>query len=138
MRTPACILAALLLATCSRSTSTSSDDESSAATTPGPASSPSSSAAAEATKIYQARCVACHGADGKGDGPTAKSLTPRPQNFQDPAWQSARQDGDIERAIQLGGSAVGKSPLMPPNPDLASKPEVIKALRAHIRALVAH
>jgi hypothetical protein len=30
---------------------------------------------------------------------------------------------------------VGKSPAMPANPDLMAKPEVVAALRAHVRGL---
>ncbi|MHB8579730.1 MAG: c-type cytochrome [Ignavibacteriaceae bacterium] len=31
--------------------------------------------------IFTASCVACHGADGKGDGVAAVALTPKPRNF---------------------------------------------------------
>jgi hypothetical protein len=34
-----------------------------------------------------------------------------------------------------GGAAVGRSPTMPGNPDLMSKPEVVRALVAHVRGL---
>ena len=37
--------------------------------------------------------------------------------------------------IKYGGAAVGKSPMMPANPDLSAKDEVVKALRVHIREL---
>ena len=32
-------------------------------------------------KIYQARCAGCHGNSGKGDGPFAKNLDPKPSNL---------------------------------------------------------
>src|SRR5262245_35269068 len=44
-------------------------------------------AAAQATdaalgkKVYEVRCVGCHGTDGKGDGPAAELLVPRPRDF---------------------------------------------------------
>ena len=44
-------------------------------------------AAAQATdaalgkKVYEVRCVGCHGAEGKGDGPAAELLVPRPRDF---------------------------------------------------------
>lgn len=102
----------------------------------GPAAGePSAAATAEATKIFETRCVPCHGAQGHGDGPTSKGLTPQPRNLSDAAWHKQVDDAYIERVIQMGGAAVGKSPAMPPNPDLAGKPEVIKALRAKIRSL---
>jgi len=31
--------------------------------------------------VYDARCVECHGTSGKGDGPSASYLTPRPRDF---------------------------------------------------------
>lgn len=95
----------------------------------------SSAATAEARQIFGTRCVTCHGAEGAGDGAASAGLTPRPRNLQDDAWQSAVTDEHIERIIQYGGAAVGKSPAMPANPDLTSKPEVVSALREHIRSL---
>ncbi|HEY7139551.1 MAG TPA: c-type cytochrome [Methylomirabilota bacterium] len=32
-------------------------------------------------QVYEKRCVGCHGADGKGDGPAAELLVPRPRDF---------------------------------------------------------
>ncbi len=88
----------------------------------------------EAKKLFENRCTPCHGSAGAGDGPASAGLTPRPRNFQEKAWQSAVSDEHIERIISYGGGAVGRSPAMPPNPDLADKPEV-KALREYIRGL---
>jgi high-affinity iron transporter len=36
-----------------------------------------------ARDLYAARCAACHGAEGRADGPAAKGLDPVPSNFQD-------------------------------------------------------
>lgn len=88
----------------------------------------------EAKKIFENRCTPCHGPAGAGDGPASAGLTPRPRNFQDKAWQTAVSDEHIERIISYGGAAVGRSPAMPPNPDLSDKPEV-RALREYIRGL---
>lgn len=89
---------------------------------------------AEANKIFETRCVACHGATGIGDGPAAASLDPKPANYSDATWQESVTDQQIEDAIAKGGAAVGKSVSMPANPDLAAKPEVLAALRKKIRA----
>jgi mono/diheme cytochrome c family protein len=89
----------------------------------------------EATQIFATRCTPCHGPTGRGDGPASAGLTPKPRNFTDPKWQAAVTDEHIEKIVQYGGAAVGKSPAMPSNPDLTSKPEVVAALRAHVRSL---
>jgi FtsP/CotA-like multicopper oxidase with cupredoxin domain len=34
-------------------------------------------------KLYQQHCVVCHGKEGRGDGPAAKSMDPPPANFLD-------------------------------------------------------
>jgi mono/diheme cytochrome c family protein len=90
----------------------------------------------EAEEVFNTRCSVCHGPRGAGDGAASAGLTPPPRNFQDTAWQTAVSDEHIERIIAYGGGAVGRSPAMPPNPDLADKP-VVKGLRAHIRGLTA-
>jgi mono/diheme cytochrome c family protein len=93
------------------------------------------SAKKEAEDIFSARCATCHGPLGHGDGPASAALTPKPRNFGDKAWQASITDAHIENIIQNGGMAVGKSPTMPPNPDLVAKPAVVKALRARVRSL---
>lgn len=59
-------------------------------------------------------CATCHGAAGKGDGPAAAGLTPKPRNFQDAAYMGKRTDADLKKVIQEGGAAAGMSPVMPP------------------------
>lgn len=88
----------------------------------------------EAAEIFAGRCTVCHGPTGAGDGPASKGLTPPPRNLRDPSWQGSVTDSHIENIIMYGGAAVGRSPAMPPNPDLADKP-VVKALREHVRNL---
>ena len=56
-----------------------------------------------------------------------------PRNFSDPAWQKSVTDEHIETIIKYGGAAVGKSPAMPANPDLNSKPQVVTELRLIVR-----
>jgi mono/diheme cytochrome c family protein len=87
----------------------------------------------EAQEIFSTRCSVCHGTSGKGDGPGSAALNPKPRNFTDPEWQKGGTDEHIEKIIQYGGIAVGKSPMMPGNPDLISKPDVVKGIRATVR-----
>lgn len=87
----------------------------------------------KAEQIFASRCTPCHGANGMGNGPASSGLTPPPRNFHDKAWQASVSDDHIEKIIQYGGGAVGKSPAMPANPDLTSKPQVVAALMELIR-----
>ena len=88
-----------------------------------------------ADKIWNTRCLNCHGRHGAGDGPQARLLATKPRQLNDYAWQGTVTDQHLRLVIVEGGQSVGKSPLMAPNPDLASKPEVVDALVAHIRGL---
>jgi mono/diheme cytochrome c family protein len=89
---------------------------------------------AAALQLFTSRCAPCHGSEGRGDGVAAPALNPHPQNFHDATWQASITDANIERAIREGGEAVGKSPLMPSNPDLVDQPQMIRALRTYIRS----
>jgi hypothetical protein len=102
-----------------------------------PAQEIPAAATAEADTVWTQRCSTCHGAGGKGDGAAAVALTPKPRDFTLAAWQTSVTDEHIEKTILEGGQAVGLSMLMVGNPDLASKPDVVKALRAHVRSLAA-
>jgi len=87
-----------------------------------------------ADQIFQQRCATCHGPEGRGDGPGAQMLNPKPQNYHDKKWQASVTDDDMAKAIVYGGAAVGKSPRMASNPDLADHPDIVKALIAKVRA----
>jgi uncharacterized membrane protein len=96
---------------------------------PPPAGSPEEQAKAHFAQI----CTPCHGAAGAGDGVAASALPLKPRNFTDATWQDSVTDEQLKRTILKGGMAVGKSPLMPPNPTLEDKPEVIDALVKMVR-----
>lgn len=133
--THACLLSVVVclgLSACGKKDEKAGGAEGTAAPAAG---EPSAEAVAEAKQIFSTRCTPCHGPQGAGDGPASGNLSPRPRNFTDPAWQSSVTDEHIEKIVVYGGAAVGRSPAMPNNPDLAAKPEVVKALRAHVRGL---
>ncbi|MCB9556438.1 MAG: c-type cytochrome [Deltaproteobacteria bacterium] len=88
----------------------------------------------EGKKLFEQRCVTCHGAGGKGDGPGAVALNPKPRNYTDKKWQASVSDAQLAQTIVQGGAAVGKSPLMPPNPDLKDKPSIVAGLVAIVRS----
>ncbi|HUN64521.1 MAG TPA: cytochrome c [Bacteroidota bacterium] len=59
--------------------------------------------------VYAARCGMCHGTDGKGDGPDAPLVTPRPRDFTSGKYKfrstspgSIPSDADLARTIQDG------------------------------------
>jgi high-affinity iron transporter len=61
-----------------------------------------------ARSLYQAQCVACHGAEGRGDGPAASGLDPRPSNFHDDARMRQRSVYGLFNTITqgVGGTAM--------------------------------
>ena len=90
-------------------------------------------ARSEADDIFESRCVACHGEEGRGDGPAAANLNPGPRDFHDVKWQKSVDDATLARAIIKGGQSVGASSEMAANPDLENEPEVVAALIERIR-----
>ena len=58
---------------------------------------------------YALYCATCHGATGRGDGPVAASLDPKPANHADATTMGALSDEYLFRVISEGGTAVGKS-----------------------------
>jgi cytochrome c oxidase cbb3-type subunit 3 len=84
--------------------------------------------------IYGQFCAVCHGAGGKGDGPTAATLFPKPADHTDPARMKTLSDEQIYRTIDGGGAAVGKSPLMPPWGGALNEQD-LKDVLAYVRTL---
>jgi mono/diheme cytochrome c family protein len=89
----------------------------------------------QAAQIFEERCQSCHGPEGHGDGPAAGNLKPRPRDFHNRRWQKAVTDAEITKAIVYGGSSVGLSGEMAPNPDLENEPAIVSALVERIRKL---
>ena len=138
----ALFVATVLLAGCSKT----EDNKAMPTPAPKPVTAPAATAtsadtagsagggSAEAKTIFTTRCATCHGTDGKGKGPASITLNPKPRNYTDGAWQKSVTDDHIAEIIVKGGAAVGKSPLMPPNPDLESKPAVVTSLVGIVRS----
>jgi len=83
---------------------------------------------------YDVLCVSCHGNSGKGDGPAAASLNPKPQNHTDGKHMNALTDKYLFDIVKGGGVGVGKSPLMPPWGGQLKDPEIWDVV-AYIRSL---
>jgi mono/diheme cytochrome c family protein len=84
--------------------------------------------------IYANMCASCHGPGGKGDGPAAAALNPKPKDLTDKAYMKSLKDQYLSDIIAKGGAAAGKSPLMPPFGG-ALKEEDIRNLTAFMRSL---
>jgi mono/diheme cytochrome c family protein len=127
------VIACLLGAACEKSKGAPAGEQSAPADNGPSAAVPNGTGAGPldnttAKEIFGSRCAACHGPTGHGDGPGAAALNPKPRNYHDKDWQAKVTDDEITKAITYGGAAIGKSPMMPANPDLDSKPEVVAAL----------
>lgn len=61
-------------------------------------------------RLYAERCSGCHGDDGKGDGPAAAALVPKPKNFREPVFWQDRTANDLKAIVRKG--KVGT--MMPP------------------------
>ena len=69
---------------------------------------------AKAKENYQTYCRKCHGESGKGDGPGAAMLNPKPRDFADCANMQKHSDDEMFKVISEGGDAAGMSADMQP------------------------
>lgn len=89
---------------------------------------------AQGKRIFYQQCVWCH-ADATPAGPSNRSnLTPVPPLLNDGATLNAESDEFVQNIITLGGSAMGKSAMMPPYGRLLSAEE-IRSVIAFTRAI---
>ena len=58
--------------------------------------------------LYVAKCQACHGPNGKGDGPAARALPKPPKDFSSAAFWKGQTDAKLRSTITQGkpGSAM--------------------------------
>jgi mono/diheme cytochrome c family protein len=52
--------------------------------------------------VYKQRCVLCHGAGGKGDGPGAAALNPKPRDHTDATYMNTQTDEQLLASIRNG------------------------------------
>jgi mono/diheme cytochrome c family protein len=62
--------------------------------------------------IFGQSCAACHGFDGRGDGPSAQGLNPPPANLAAAIRMPMTTDAYFDWTISEGGTPVGSA--MPP------------------------
>jgi mono/diheme cytochrome c family protein len=123
----------LALAACGGSTAPAAPPPAPTPPVAAPPPPPPMDPAAEAASVFKNRCATCHGETGKGDTQVGAALNPKPRDYTDAAWQKSVTDEELAKIIVEGGAAVGKSPMMPPNPDLKGKPEVVEEIVEMIR-----
>ena len=89
---------------------------------------------ARGKRVFDTYCVWCH-ADATPAGPSNRSnLTPSPALIADGAALNGLSDEYMQNIIALGGSAVGKSAMMPPYGQTLKEDE-IRAVIAYARAV---
>ena len=89
---------------------------------------------AQGKRVFYQYCVWCH-ADATPAGPSNRSnLTPVPPLLDDGATLNSESDEYLQNIITLGGSAVGKSAMMPPYGRTLSADE-IRSVIAFTRAI---
>jgi mono/diheme cytochrome c family protein len=57
---------------------------------------------ARGKKIYRMMCLKCHGKQGKGDGPKAKTLSKKPRDYTNKEEMSKLTDDDLKKAVIEG------------------------------------
>jgi mono/diheme cytochrome c family protein len=81
---------------------------------------------------YKLNCVPCHGPLGKGDGPSASGLNPKPRDHSNKEYMARLTDDMIAETVRMGGIIRGY-PNMPSSPHI--KGEEMAALIAFVRRL---
>jgi mono/diheme cytochrome c family protein len=65
---------------------------------------PTAETLARGREFFTTACVACHGPEGKGDGPLTKKsrIDPAPRNFTNSEFQRLRTDGELFWVLKHG------------------------------------
>lgn len=84
--------------------------------------------------LYEYYCVLCHGETGEGDGFNSFSLSTPPARHTDATLMGTLSDTQIQLVIREGGSALGRSPQMPPWGRVLTDQEIFD-MTAFIRTL---
>jgi len=80
--------------------------------------------------IYERHCIACHGPQGKGDGPAGKMLKPPAADFTSAASKK-KSEVDLKEAIENGkpGTAMGPWKSQLSQTDISEVLGYVRALR---------
>jgi mono/diheme cytochrome c family protein len=83
-------------------------------------------------ETYRLNCAPCHGAGGKGDGPGAATLNPKPRDHTNREYMDVLTDQKLADVVKMGGIVSGY-PNMPSSPHIRGDDMV--ALVAFVRSL---
>jgi cytochrome c oxidase cbb3-type subunit III len=92
------------------------------------------SAAQDTTTLFTELCSVCHGVGGKGDGPSAQGLEPKPADFTNCEAMTKDSDDVLFKIVKGGGQSAGRSTVMPAWGDALSDQQ-IRELIKYIRGL---
>ncbi len=97
--------------------------------------------AAAGKGLFEINCSSCHGMTGKGDGPVAAALTPKPRDFSQGAFSfdtdgdgKKGTDADLKNVISNGAAAYGGSVMMAPWQAMMSESDIENVI-AFVRTL---
>lgn len=112
---PIAIAAYILIIGCDRAADDKSADPSpiEALATRDAPPNPIAESQSRGQKVYKHYCAICHGDGGQGDGFNSTNLAVTPRDFSNPEFWRQTTDERLLLAVSKGGSAVGKSVLMP-------------------------
>lgn len=83
-------------------------------------------------QVYTMNCAPCHGALGKGDGPGAAALNPKPRDHSNSEYMDKLTDQKIADVVSMGGIITG-FPNMPSSPHIRG--DDLVSLVAYMRTL---
>lgn len=76
-------------------------------------------------RLFAERCSGCHGDDGRGDGPMAPALVPKPRDLRTAAFWRDRTDADLRTAVVKGKPGT----MMPPFAGVLTDAEIDALVR---------
>ena len=72
---------------------------------------PSAELLARGKMLFEGNCTACHGTQGRGDGPASATMDPRPRNFTSPeGWKNGYDAPGIFKTLSEGVNGTSMSP----------------------------
>jgi cytochrome c553 len=86
-------------------------------------------AAEETATLFRDLCSVCHGVGGKGDGPSAQGLEPKPADFTNCKVMAKDSDEVLFKIIKSGGQSAGRSTVMPAWRDSLSDRQIAQLIK---------